>query len=147
MTRSYNHKTGEWAHATRLTRFPERVWLSNYSLAGRTAAVQPLSTASASLEEDVRSESQILEAVWKQVGRELELVEAPSGPQTKKAAGAETLNGAAVATELHALRWFILPEEALNLSDDFPRTRSASGTRSFAPCLRSCNGSSYSCIR
>ena len=25
----YNHKSGEWAHTTRLTRFPERVWLSN----------------------------------------------------------------------------------------------------------------------
>ncbi len=24
----YNYKTGEWAHMTRLTRFPERIWLS-----------------------------------------------------------------------------------------------------------------------
>lgn len=28
----YNHRTGEWAHTTRLTKFPERKWLSNFSL-------------------------------------------------------------------------------------------------------------------
>ena len=27
-----NHKTGEWAHTTRLTRFPERKWLSHFSV-------------------------------------------------------------------------------------------------------------------
>lgn len=27
----YNYKTGEWAHTSRLTRFPERLWLSNFS--------------------------------------------------------------------------------------------------------------------
>ena len=27
-----NHKTGEWAHTTRLTRFPERKWLSHFSI-------------------------------------------------------------------------------------------------------------------
>lgn len=26
----YNHKTGEWAHTTRLTRFPQRKWISNF---------------------------------------------------------------------------------------------------------------------
>ena len=31
--RRYNHKTGEWAHFSRLTRFPERRWLSNFSFA------------------------------------------------------------------------------------------------------------------
>ena len=29
----YNYKTGEWAHTTRLTRFPERKWLSHFSIA------------------------------------------------------------------------------------------------------------------
>eukprot|EP01038_Epipyxis_sp_PR26KG_P005776 gene5776-7974_t len=28
----YNHKTGEWAHLTRMTKFPERKWLSNFRL-------------------------------------------------------------------------------------------------------------------
>lgn len=28
----YNHKTGEWAHTTRLTRFPERKWLSHFDI-------------------------------------------------------------------------------------------------------------------
>ena len=32
----YNHKTGEWAHTTRLTRFPERKWISNFSLGSET---------------------------------------------------------------------------------------------------------------
>jgi hypothetical protein len=27
-----NYKTGEWAHTTRLTRFPERKWLSNFNI-------------------------------------------------------------------------------------------------------------------
>lgn len=30
----YNHKTGEWAHSTRLTKFPERKWLSKFDLGG-----------------------------------------------------------------------------------------------------------------
>ena len=30
----YNHKTGEWAHKTRLTKFPERKWLSKFDLCG-----------------------------------------------------------------------------------------------------------------
>ena len=30
----YNHKTGEWAHSTRLTKFPERKWLSKFELVG-----------------------------------------------------------------------------------------------------------------
>jgi hypothetical protein len=33
----YNHKTGEWAHTTRLTRFPERKWLSNFDITSNTA--------------------------------------------------------------------------------------------------------------
>ena len=28
----YNHKTGEWAHTSRLTRFPERKWLSHFDV-------------------------------------------------------------------------------------------------------------------
>ena len=30
----YNHKTGEWAHSARLTKFPERKWLSKLDLLG-----------------------------------------------------------------------------------------------------------------
>ena len=28
----YNPKTGEWAHLTRMTKFPERLWLSNFKI-------------------------------------------------------------------------------------------------------------------
>ena len=28
----FNYKTGEWAHATRLNRFPERKWLSHFDM-------------------------------------------------------------------------------------------------------------------
>ena len=34
-----NPKTGEWAHSTRLTRFPERKWLSHYSPFAANATV------------------------------------------------------------------------------------------------------------
>lgn len=30
----YNYKTGEWAHLSRLTKFPERKWLSNFDVFG-----------------------------------------------------------------------------------------------------------------
>lgn len=33
----YNHKTGEWAHTSRLTRFPERKWLSALDLLDPTS--------------------------------------------------------------------------------------------------------------
>jgi tRNA(Ile)-lysidine synthase TilS/MesJ len=32
----YNHKTGEWAHTTRLTKFPERKWLGKFDMFGST---------------------------------------------------------------------------------------------------------------
>jgi selenocysteine lyase/cysteine desulfurase len=32
----YNPKTGEWAHVTRMTKFPERIWLSHFSLTEAT---------------------------------------------------------------------------------------------------------------
>ena len=34
----YNHKTGEWAHTTRLSRFPERKWLSNFDIRASSSA-------------------------------------------------------------------------------------------------------------
>ena len=32
----YNHKTGEWAHSTRLTKFPERKWLGRFDVLQNT---------------------------------------------------------------------------------------------------------------
>jgi hypothetical protein len=34
----YNHRTGEWAHTTRLTKFPERIWLSRVELTKNSAS-------------------------------------------------------------------------------------------------------------
>ena len=39
-----NHKTGEWAHTTRLTRFPERKWLSHFSILNHDESQNNLNT-------------------------------------------------------------------------------------------------------
>lgn len=38
---SYNHKTGEWAHHSHLTRFPERRWLSGLNFFADSAPAYP----------------------------------------------------------------------------------------------------------
>jgi hypothetical protein len=43
----YNHRTGEWAHTTRLTKFPERVWLSNFDPLAPPAPAPTASPATA----------------------------------------------------------------------------------------------------
>lgn len=40
-----NHKTGEWAHTTRLTRFPERKWLSHFSILNENENQNNLNTS------------------------------------------------------------------------------------------------------
>ena len=44
----YNPKTGEWAHSTRMTKFPSRKWLSNFS-------ISPLSSTEVSPRLSLRS--------------------------------------------------------------------------------------------
>ena len=41
----YNHKSGEWAHTTHLTRFPERVWLSNIDFFSPPSSSRGVSTS------------------------------------------------------------------------------------------------------
>jgi len=42
----YNHRTGEWAHTTRLTRFPERKWLGHFNLAPKSSSTDSCCSSS-----------------------------------------------------------------------------------------------------
>lgn len=91
----YNYKTGEWAHTTRLTRFPERIWLSSQALYPPSAAP---SASSASMPEDV------LARTMQEVRDGLALME---GSREHKLSITGAGTGAGSKLEgYEALRWF-----------------------------------------
>ncbi len=136
----YNHMTGEWAHTTRLTRFPERKWLSRFSLATylpedsesvntpSAVSAEPLeqpigsSPASDALKVwSVASTEELLKKIRSEVQAELRKVDAAQQKASQKrgAAGAGVASGAAVNNEnlqsFEYLRWFVNAEEAVIL--------------------------------
>eukprot|EP01032_Pedospumella_encystans_P022559 gene22559-25560_t len=133
----YNHMTGEWAHTTRLTRFPERKWLSRFSLAtylpeesqsvttSSAVSAEPLEqpigsspTSDALKVWNVASTEELLKKIRTEVQAELRKVEAAQQKASQKrgTAGAGTASGAAVNNEnlqsFEYLRWFVNAEEA-----------------------------------
>jgi len=54
----YNPKTGEWAHSSRMTKFPGRIWLSNFEFGGDDSSVPNKGAQSSSpLDSDVFSKT------------------------------------------------------------------------------------------
>lgn len=94
----YNHKTGEWAHSTRLTRFPERQWLSRFDLFGQVAG-ERMDVASSTLKVD-------LEGMFRSAERELQVMEGHL-VKRKKARTSRPRD----IDEDDRLRWFILLED------------------------------------
>jgi selenocysteine lyase/cysteine desulfurase len=136
----YNHMTGEWAHTTRLTRFPERVWLSRFSLdvpsAYEPAAGEsPPRTADAALREwGAPSVEALLQQVNNAASEELQRIEQQMKKVREKGSAAliaQNASSAAAAGEsLHAveyLRWFVTSEEALAMH------RSGDGSNALSP--------------
>ena len=119
----FNHMTGEWAHATRLTRFPERKWLSHFTLdASNTAPVQEAPTAVSALahwkvattEEvlaKVRADAEVELAKCEQAMKKLR--ERGGGQvTTSKSSSATGAEGEESLQSFEHLRWFITTEEA-----------------------------------
>ena len=97
----YNHKTGEWAHTTRLTRFPERKWLSKFSFSEpKATGIERQSMSGGS---DLQ---QLLDSMQ---ATALELANMHGQSQATS-----LVNSCAVDDKsLNSLRWFILPEDVL----------------------------------
>ena len=95
----YNHKTGEWAHTTRLTRFPERKWLSSFSFSEE----RPSNTDRLSLS----NETDVQQVLDSMLATAIELANINGQNQ------ATSLINSHVADDepLNALRWFLLPDD------------------------------------
>eukprot|EP01034_Spumella_vulgaris_P024591 gene24590-30957_t len=118
----YNHKTGEWAHTTRLTRFPERKWLSNFDINATTASpVEVVENSQAPLLSalkdtwKVNNATELFSNVKQSVNDELsKLDKALEKMNSKKTNLQYTHSAPAVSDDLASfeyLRWFVLSEE------------------------------------
>jgi selenocysteine lyase/cysteine desulfurase/tRNA(Ile)-lysidine synthase TilS/MesJ len=94
----YNHKTGEWAHSTRLTKFPERKWL------GRFDVLQNTSSSATTNKVDLAS---ISKDIFDAANKEL----ASLHQSRVKAPATDTLG------TWERLRWFVLGSEVLAKSE------------------------------
>jgi len=134
----YNHMTGEWAHTTRLTRFPERKWLSHFSLhsyipsdtdvsapsVAEGSASPDAATGSSPAGEALKtwnaaSTEELLKRIRVDVQTELRKVEAAQQKAQQKRGASNASSGASNSENLHAyeyLRWFVNAEEAAVLA-------------------------------
>jgi hypothetical protein len=110
----HNPKTGEWAHLTRLTRFPERKWLSNFKLGNTDASASSSAlTAGQALESiwHVQSEEQLFSLVRESV--EIELVKVRK-TFDKKSGVRSTANVDTEFQALESLRWFVVGNDVIS---------------------------------
>lgn len=130
----YNHKTGEWAHTTRLTRFPERLWLSNFNIRFSTTLTGPKRCAeSETLASDwsTMSAEQVFDTMLQQAESEVQK-QLVSNKRTSKLEEhffiESTVDESAAATlavtthevvgmqKYDHLRWYLLPSDVQNVS-------------------------------
>ncbi|OQS01596.1 hypothetical protein ACHHYP_00577 [Achlya hypogyna] len=91
----FNHKTGEWKHKTRFTKFPTRKWLSKAAFL--SGAIESAPATPSALDADaIFAEAEKLAAA------------APS-----EASGTAASNGGILDPSVESLRWFIYPSEVL----------------------------------
>ena len=128
----YNHKSGEWAHTTRLTRFPERVWLSNIDFFSPPSSL-PQSVPTSKLSGKVETSVKLLEQSLGEWGvpslsvlfnnmlvvAHKELETASKVVYNKAYTGADGGQGLGTADDL---RWFLLasdiPSASSSLKDE-----------------------------
>eukprot|EP00602_Paraphysomonas_sp_CaronLab_P001188 CAMPEP_0185020696 /NCGR_PEP_ID=MMETSP1103-20130426/3333_1 /TAXON_ID=36769 /ORGANISM="Paraphysomonas bandaiensis, Strain Caron Lab Isolate" /LENGTH=1106 /DNA_ID=CAMNT_0027551757 /DNA_START=21 /DNA_END=3341 /DNA_ORIENTATION=- len=98
----YNHRTGEWAHTSRLTKFPERRWLSSFN------PLESVPNDDAIAESDVNAQlSKYLEDAEKEAAR----IQAEN---TKKLGKGKTHSAPTAEMDLgshEGLRWFVMPSD------------------------------------
>ena len=105
LTRSYfcsfNYKTGEWAHSTRLNRFPERKWLSHFDVLNVASSTPP----------SVAASETVLDECMQSAEKELKELSSK-----RKSTDSNTSN----LGEYSQLRWFVMSaDEAAPQSELF----------------------------
>lgn len=95
----YNHKTGEWAHTTRLTRFPERKWLSSFSFSEQ----RPYGTE----RQKLPGGSDMQQVLDSMQATAMELANINGQSQATSLINSHVAND----EPLNALRWFLLPDD------------------------------------
>jgi selenocysteine lyase/cysteine desulfurase/tRNA(Ile)-lysidine synthase TilS/MesJ len=95
----YNPKTGDWAHSSRMTKFPGRLWLSNFAFAPK-----PGDSSVHASRQEATSDSSVADKA--SLFRETFCVAAA---EVERIARNKERVGAAVTFALDDLRWFALP--------------------------------------
>lgn len=109
----YNYKSGEWAHSTRLTRFPEREWLSNFSLFNYESDLTDFSLSqndNLKNEWNSLSDTEVLKNVMENAYKELEKLDKTLFKNTPSEITSRSHFESSLGDFNH-LRWFIVPEE------------------------------------
>lgn len=93
----YNHKTGEWAHTTRLTRFPERRWLSSFNYFESERKVSQL-------EQEIMSSNDLM-------------LRASTELQKLEKSNQKYSSAFKIEDDLESIRWFVLPSDIRTLEN------------------------------
>jgi tRNA(Ile)-lysidine synthase TilS/MesJ len=104
----YNHKTGEWAHSTRLTRFPERLWISSFNLLSPDAAAISVSPTKSKLVDDAATSLETFSQVMKRAYEEVTVIEKSL---SKKKGFQGSKSSSENISDLESIKWFVLAEE------------------------------------
>ena len=106
----FNHRTGEWAHSTRISRFPERKWLSHFNINDENGPedVDTTNEKSMQTEEEL---SRVFQKLKQEAQMELELVQKTKKKNTKVDQDFKLL------VSEKALRWFATASDS-SVSDN-----------------------------
>jgi len=121
----YNHRTGEWAHTSRLTRFPERRWLSHFDITSSSSSSSSSASEAAAIaaqngggvgNDDDKSDDELYERIFMDAVNELEKTKGGSkgGAATAGGSGGD---GAELGAAWADLRWFALSTDDLSASN------------------------------
>lgn len=111
----YNHKTGEWAHSTRLTKFPERKWLSHFNV----SSIEVAGGSNEARKDDTRSitSHDLLANAMKDARIELEAMKQQNTTLLSKATGkTSTVDSDKIVGAWEHLRWFLVQADMLSIS-------------------------------
>ena len=123
----YNYKTGEWAHTTRLTRFPERKWLSHFRVSSATVPIQRSDQMQSPLAQslsnwgvacDVDLFRNIMQLAVDEVSK---LDKASQSNKRNASSSGQGSHGGGAESQLSVfedLRWFVLAQDLQRIDND-----------------------------